>query len=62
MKQFIPEYKGRLLLKRSCFMCEKTLDASLMDGVKVLYKAIRRPKDGHYKVVYEDGRLSNGWI
>ena len=62
MKQFIPEYKGRLLLKRSCFMCEQTLDASLMDGVKVLYKAIKRPKTGNYKVVYEDGRLTNGWI
>lgn len=62
MKQFIPEYKGRLLLKRSCFMCEQTLDASLMDGVKVLYKAIKRPKAGNYRVVYEDGRLTNGWI
>ena len=62
MKQFIPDYKGRLLLKRSCFMCEKTLDASIMDGVKVLYKAIKRPKAGNYRVVYEDGRLTYGWI
>jgi organic radical activating enzyme len=62
MKQFIPEYKGRLLLKRSCFMCEQTLNASLMDGVKVLYKVIKRPKAGNYRVVYEDGRLTNGWI
>lgn len=62
MKLFIPGFKGKLLLKRSCFMCEETLKANLADGIKVMYKYFRRPKEGHYGVVYEDGTLSNGWI
>lgn len=62
MRPYIPDYKGRLLLKRSCFLCEETLKASFMDGVKVIRKAIVRPRAGHYAVVYEDGTISNGWI
>jgi organic radical activating enzyme len=62
MKPFIPGFKGKLLLKRSCFMCEETLKATFTDGLKVAYKYFCRPKDGHYAVVYEDGSLSNGWI
>lgn len=62
MRPYIPGFKGRLLLKRSCFMCEETLSATLADGLKVAHKYFFRPKDGHYAVVYEDGSLSNGWI
>ena len=62
MRPYIPGYQGRLLLKRSCFMCEETLRAGLMDGLKVMRKYLLRPKSGHYAVVYEDGSLANGWI
>lgn len=62
MRPYIPGYRGRLLLKRSCFLCEETLKASLMDGVKVLRKYLLRPVKGHYAVVYEDGSLANGWL
>lgn len=62
MKPFIPGFKGRLLLKRSCFLCEETLNASIMDGVKVLYKYARRPSGGKYSVIYENGRKTAGWI
>ena len=62
MRPFIPGYKGRLLLKRSCFLCEETLKAGVMDGVKVFRKYLLRPRNGHYAVIYEDGSLSRGWI
>lgn len=61
MKQFIPDFKGRLLLKRSCFLCEETRDASLLDGVKCAYRLLVKPKT-KYGVVYEDGTLKNGWV
>lgn len=62
MRPFIPGFRGRLLLKRSCFLCEETLTAGLLDGIKVIRKCLLKPEGGHYAVVYEDGSLSNGWI
>lgn len=61
MDKIIKGFKTPLLLKRSCFMCEETLKASILDGVKVLYKAISKPKN-HYLVVYGNGTTSKGWI
>lgn len=60
-KKIIPGVKAKVLLKRSCFMCEKTLKASLMDGVKACYK-IFNPAKNNYGVVYEDGTLTEGWV
>lgn len=62
MKPFIPEFSGRLLLKRSCFLCEETLKAKPIDLVKSIYKVLAPPAKNTYGVVYEDGTLSNGWI
>ena len=56
----VPGVKTPILLKRSCFMCEDTLSASIMDGVKACYKKIR-PNKNNYGVVYEDGTLEKGW-
>lgn len=56
----IPEMKTPLLLKRSCFMCEETLKASFMDGLKVCYKFFNKPKN-KYGVIYENGFLSSYW-
>ena len=62
MTQWIPDFKGKLLLKRSCFLCENTLKASFMDGVKALYRQFSKP-DVKYGVIYENGMLSKkGWI
>lgn len=58
--EIIPQMKTPLLLKRSCFMCEETLNASIMDGVKTIFKAIK-PSVNNYGVVYEDGTLTKGW-
>jgi hypothetical protein len=61
MKTIIPGFKTPMLLKRSCFMCEETLKASLADGVKALAKIIL-PSKVNYGVVYEDGTLKGGWV
>ena len=61
MESILPGFKTPVLLKRSCFMCEETLKASLMDGVKVLARSFRKP-DNKYGVIYEDGSLQKGWI
>jgi len=58
---FITGIKTPVLLKRSCFMCEETLKASFMDGVKATYKMFK-PADNKYGVIYEDGSLKSKWI
>lgn len=60
-KKILPEMKTPLLLKRSCFMCEETLNASFMDCVKCFKKALFPKVNNKYGVVYEDGSLSKGW-
>ena len=62
MRQFIPGYKGKLLLKRSCFLCEETLKASGMDFVKAACRLITPKPKNMYGVVYENGMISRGWI
>lgn len=61
MDNILPNFKTPVLLKRSCFMCEETLKASISDGIKVLCNVFRQPKN-KYGVVYEDGRITKGWI
>lgn len=61
MKNIIPGFSTPVLLKRSCFLCEESLRASLADGLKVLFKVIK-PNHNKYGVVYEDGSLKKGWI
>ena len=61
MNKIIKGFKTPVLLKRSCFMCEETLKASLGDGIKCIANMFRKPKN-KYGVVYEDGTLSKGWI
>ena len=61
MDSIIPGFKTPVLLKRSCFMCEETLKASLSDGIKALLSIGRRPKN-KYGVVYENGALMKGWV
>lgn len=50
-----------VLLKRSCFMCEETLKASLMDGIKVVSKLLIKQLPNKYGVIYEDGSFSKQW-
>jgi organic radical activating enzyme len=61
MNKIIPGFKTPVLLKRSCFICEETLKASITDGFKVLSKFVYNPKN-KYGIVYEDGSITKGWI
>ena len=61
MENIIPGFKTPVLLKRSCFMCEETLKASLSDGIKVACTLFRKPIN-KYGVVYENGELMKGWV
>jgi organic radical activating enzyme len=60
LNKIISGIKTPLLLKRSCFLCEDTLKASFMDGVKAVYKIASPPKN-NYAVIYGNGVKSNGW-
>ena len=57
----LPELQTPVLLKRSCFLCEDSLNASLADGVKMAMKLFK-PSKNKYGVVYEDGSLQKGWV
>lgn len=61
MTPWIPDWNGRLLLKRSCFMCEETLKASPADLVKSICRCFVK-SNNKYAVIYENGKLSQGWI
>ncbi|MDU8988590.1 MAG: radical SAM protein [Clostridium perfringens] len=61
MDKLIPNVKTPILLKRSCFLCEETQKARLIDGVKVLTKFFINGKS-NFGVIYEDGSLQKGWI
>ncbi len=61
MSKIIPNFQTPLLLKRSCFVCENTLKATLSDGIKVVSNFFKKPQN-KYAVIYEDGTLSRGWI
>ena len=61
MNEILGEFTTPVLLKRSCFMCEDTLKASVEDGIKV-FSNLFRPSTNKYGVVYENGLLTKGWI
>lgn len=61
MSKIIKDFNTPVLLKRSCFMCEATLKASFMDGLKVGYKLLNIEPQNKYAVIYEDGTFSKNW-
>lgn len=61
MDKILPGFVTPVLLKRSCFLCEDSLKASIFDGIKMLSKLINTP-DNKYGVIYENGQLMKGWI
>mgnify|MGYP000545500114 FL=1 len=61
MEKILSDIKTPVLLKRSCFMCEETLKATLSDGIKATARSFRKPNN-KYGVIYEDGSLKKGWI
>jgi pyruvate-formate lyase-activating enzyme len=61
MNEILPGFKTPVLLKRSCFLCEDSLKATLCDGLKAISKIFRK-SNNKYGVVYEDGTLKKGWV
>jgi organic radical activating enzyme len=61
MDEILQGFRTPVLLKRSCFLCEETLNASLQDGMKAFSKFFVRPSN-NYGVIYEDGTLMKGWV
>lgn len=61
METILPNFKTPVLLKRSCFICEESLKASLSDGLKLVCKVFNKSKN-KYGVVYENGSLTKGWV
>jgi len=61
MNKILPNFYTPVLLKRSCFLCENTLKASLFDGIKILFKFFKSNKN-KYGIIYENGKLESGWI
>ena len=54
----------RITLKRACFCVNENLDATISDCVKALLKTTILKKKNptkSFKVLYEDGRLTQGW-
>lgn len=60
-RKMLPGFHTPLLLKRSCFLCEESLNASLADGIKAMVRLFA-PATNKYGVVYENGALTKGWI
>ena len=61
MESILPGFRTPVLLKRSCFLCEDSLKASIDDGIKVLLKVFKQ-SNNHYGVIYEDGTLTKRWV
>lgn len=61
MSEVLPGFKTPLLLKRSCFLCEDSLKASIGDGIKAICNLFAKQKN-KYGVVYENGKITKGWI
>lgn len=59
--KILPGLSTPVLLKRSCFLCEESLKASVGDGVKLVANMFRKPKN-KYGVIYGDGTLTKGWV
>lgn len=60
-QEILPKIKTPVLLKRSCFLCEESLTASLSDALKVVCQFFVRRK-ANYGVVYGNGQFEKGWV
>lgn len=58
---WIPSYKGRFILKRTCFLVNKLLHANLSDMFKAATRKLFEKKY-YFGVIYEDGSLHPYWV
>lgn len=60
---FIEPYKDlKILLRRSCFMNEKSLKAHFSDFIKIIYQCIFHKAKKQSKVLYENGKIEDEWL
>ncbi len=50
-----------MILKRSCFLVEETLNAKFIDLIKSLIKKYLYKKTGSFSVLYENATIQNEW-
>ena len=58
---WIPSFKGNLTLKRTCFLVNKCLHATLADTFKAATRSIFS-RDYYFGVIYEDGSIHPYWV
>lgn len=58
----ISDIKANILLKRSCFVVENSLNASILDGIKAIIKRFFYRKQNKFAVIYENGKIEKGWL
>lgn len=60
---YIEDYKGmKILLKRSCFLTQDSLNADYKDFMKIIYKKYFHKYKNKFKVLYENGTITNKWL
>ena len=59
--ELIPEFNGKLTIKRTCFLRTKCQKACLSDCFKMLTKYIKK-KEYFFGVIHEDGTIAPYWI
>lgn len=61
ISKLIPDFNGKITIKRTCFLRTKCQEASLSDCIKMLTKYIKK-KEYYFGVIHEDGTLAPYWI
>lgn len=60
---YLDNYLGmRIVLKRSCFITESSLQATFKDLIKVIYKKFLYKPKNKFLVLYENGMISRTWL
>lgn len=61
ISSLIPEFDGKLTIKRTCFLRTRCQEASLSDCVKMFTRYIKK-KEYFFGVIHEDGTVAPYWI
>lgn len=61
IKKLLPEFDGRLTIKRTCFLRTHCQEASVADLIKMCTRYIKK-KTYYFGVIHEDGTIAPYWI
>jgi len=62
LSQYGIKHDIEVLLKRSCFLVEESRNASIADGLKILYKKMFKCNNGMFMLVDNIGNKHSSWI